>query len=151
MYQNTKQVLNSVQKDNEMWITHELKSQGFIMSCILTHASSKTRSLWSSVQQSMPQNAFNSSIKYLNNTLATRNNLSKWYICQSSACSFCLKTGTLQHIVSSCTSYLKEGRYTWCHDSVLLYLATTFLSLPMCSLYADLPSFLSPSIITGIL
>ena len=43
----------------------------------------------------------------------------------------------------------EEGRYTWRHNSVLLYLANTFSSLPTCSLYADLPSFLSPSIITG--
>ena len=45
--------------------------------------------------------------------------------------------------------FIEEGRYTWRHNSVLLYLANTFSSLPTCSLYADLPSFLSPSIITG--
>ena len=83
---------------SEMRITHELKSQGFIISSILTHASSRTRSLWSSVQHNMPKNIFNFSIKYLKNTLATRKNLSKWSICQSSACSFCLKTETLHHI-----------------------------------------------------
>ena len=71
-YKNTKQVLTAIQKDNECRITHELKSQGFVISCILNHASSKTRSLWSIVQQSMPKNIFNFSIKYLNNTLATR-------------------------------------------------------------------------------
>jgi len=53
--QNTKQVLNAVQKDNKMRITHELKSQGFIITSILTHESSKYRSLWSTVQQSMPK------------------------------------------------------------------------------------------------
>ena len=52
-YKNAKQVLTAIQKDNESRITHELKSQGFIISCILTHASSKTRSIWSIVQQSM--------------------------------------------------------------------------------------------------
>ena len=62
---------------------------------------------------------------------------------------FCLKTETRQHVVSSCTTYLEEGRYTWRHDSVLLYLAKTLTSLSKCSLYADLSSFLSPSIITG--
>ena len=130
-------------------INHELKSQGFIIASILTHASSKTHSLWSTVQQSMQENIFNYCIKYLNNTLATRKNLSKWAISQSSACSFCLKTETLQHVVSSCITYLEEGRYTWRHNSVLLYLAKTLTSLSKCSLYADLPSFLSPSIITG--
>ena len=63
-YKNTKQVLTVIQKDNENRITHELKSQGFKISCILTRASSKTRSLWSTVQQSMPKNIFNFSLKY---------------------------------------------------------------------------------------
>ena len=134
---------------NESRITHELKSQGFIISCILTHASSKTRSLWSIVQQSMPKNIFNFSIKYLNNTLATRKNLCKWSISQSAACSFCLQSESLQHVVSSCKSYLEDGRYTWRHNSVLLSLAKTFSSFSDCVLYADLHSFLSPSVITG--
>ena len=56
---NTKKVLAAIQKDNESRITHELKSQGFVISCILTHASSKLRSLWSMAQQSMPKNIFN--------------------------------------------------------------------------------------------
>ena len=148
-YKNTKQVLAAIQKDNESRITHELKSEGFVISCILTHASSKLRSLWSMTQQGMPKNIFNFSIKYLNNTLATRNNLCKWSISQSSACSFCLQTESLQHIVSSCKFYLEDGRYTWRHSSVLLYLAKTFSSFSDCLLYANLPSFLSPSFITG--
>ena len=94
-YKNTKQVLTAIQKDNENRIAHELKSQGFIISCILTHASSKNRSLWSTIQQSMPKNIFNFSLKYLNNTLATRKNLCKWSILQSSACSFCLQAESL--------------------------------------------------------
>ena len=132
-----------------MRIAHELKSQRFIIVSILTHASSRTRSLWSTVQQNIPENIFNFSIKYLNNTLATRKNLNKWTVSQLSACSSCLKTETLQHVVSSCTTYLDEGRYAWGHNSVLLHLAKTLSSLSKCSLYADLPSFLSPNSITG--
>ena len=147
-YQKTKQVLTAVQKDNEKRII-QLKSQGYIISSILTHSSSRTRGFWSRVQQNMPKNIFNFSIKYLNNTLAPRKNLNKWSISQSSACSFCLQSETLQHVVSSCKTYLEEGRYTWCHNSVLLHLAKTLSSLPKCSLYADIPSFLSPSIIAG--
>ena len=51
-------------------------------------------------------------------------------------------------MVSSCISYLDEGRYTWRHNS-LLYLANTFSSLKQCTVFADLPSFLSPCLITG--
>ena len=60
-----------------------------------------------------------------------------------------LQSETLQHVVSSCKSYLDEGRYTWRHISVLLFLASTFSSLKQCTVYADLPSFLSPCLITG--
>ena len=81
--------------------------------------------------------------------LATRKNLSNLCITQSSACSFCLQSETLQHIVSSCKSYLEQGRYTWRHDSVLNFIANTLSGLQSCSLYADLPTFLSPSLITG--
>ena len=40
-FQNTKQVLNAIQKDNEARISHELKSQGFIIYSILSHASQR--------------------------------------------------------------------------------------------------------------
>ena len=97
----------------------------------------------------MPKNIFNFTLKYLSNSLATRKNLSKWCITQSSASAFCLQSETLQHIVSSCKSYLEQGRYTWRHDSVLNFIANTLSGLQSCSLYADLPTFLSPSRITG--
>ena len=61
----------------------------------------------------------------------------------------CLQSEILQHVVSSCKPYLDEGRYTWRHNSVLLILASTFSSLKQCTVYADLPSFLSPCLITG--
>ena len=52
-------------------------------------------------------------------------------------------------MVSSCNWYLENGRYTWHHNSVLLFLVNTFSSLNQISVYADLPSFMSPSLITG--
>ena len=148
-FRNTKQVLNAIQNDNEDRIRHDLKSQGFILTSILLHASSKTRGLWSKVQKNMPRNILNFTIKYLNNTLATRKNLCKWSLSSTSACSFCFQSETLQHIVSSCKSYLDNGRYTWRHNSVLLHLANSLSSLKNTSLFADLPTFPSPSLVTG--
>ena len=52
-------------------------------------------------------------------------------------------------MISSCKCYLEEGRYTWRHNPVLLYLANTLSSLRPCKIYADLPSFTSPCLITG--
>ena len=97
----------------------------------------------------MPKNIFNFTLKCLSNSLATRKNLTKWCITQSSACSFYLHSETLQHIFSSCKSYLEQGRYTWRHDSVLNFIANKLPGLQSCSLYADLPAFLFLSLITG--
>ena len=66
-----------------------------------------------------------------------------------SSWSFWLSPESLQHVVSSCNSYLADGRYTWRHNSVPLFLARLFFSWQNCSLYADLPFFSSRSLITG--
>ena len=47
----------------------------------------------------------------------------------------------------SCRSY--HGTYTWRHDSVLNLLAKTLSSVSDAKLFADLPGYNSPSIITG--
>ena len=132
----------SIRKDHEDRINHDLTSQ--VLSCLPL----KARGLWSTVQQTVPRNIFNFMIKYINNTLPTKKNLHKWSLSDSPSCSFCLNQETLQHVVSSCNSYLADGRYTWRHNSVLLFLASS-LSLQSCSLYAGLPFFSSPSLITG--
>ena len=148
-FKNTKQVLKAIQHDHEERINNTLLSQGLVPSSILKFTCQKTNCLWSTAQQNLPRNIFNFSMKYLYNTLPTRKNLCKWSIFHSSTCSFCLQSETLQHVVFSCISYLDEGRYTWRHNSVLLYLANKFSSLKQCTVYADLPSFLSPCLITG--
>ena len=89
----------------------------------------------------MPKNIFNFIVKYMNNTLATKKNLCKWSLSNTSACSLCFQSETLQHVVSSCNSYLQDGRYTWRHNSVLLHIAKTLSSV--------VHSSLSPSLITG--
>ena len=95
----------------------------------------------------MPKNIFNFSSKYLTNTLATHKYLIKLSIGKSSACSFCHQSETLQHMVSSCKSYLDQGRYTWRHDLAPKFIANTPSALPSCSLHANLPAFLSPFLV----
>ena len=88
-------------------------------------------------------------IKYLNNALATRKNLFKWSLSDSPFCSLCLHPETLQHVVSSCRSYLEDGRYTWRHNSVLLFISKSFSLIQHCLVYTDLPFPPSPSLIIG--
>ena len=78
-----------------------------------------------------------------------RKNLLKWNLSQISDCEFCLLPEKLLHVVAGCKVYLDQGRYTWHHNSALNFLATSFQAINGSSLYADLPGFLSPSIITG--
>ena len=50
-------------------------------------------------------------------------------------------------MVAGCQSYLE--RFTWRHNSILNFLAKTLQSTTVAQLYADLPGFKCPSIITG--
>ena len=149
LFMHMKMKLKKNRTENEDRIRHELKSQGFIISSILLYGSKQTRSLWTMVHCNMPKNIFNFIVKYMNNTLATKKNLCKGSLSTTSACSFCFQSETLQHVVSSCNSNLQDGRYTWSHNSVLLNIARTFSSVANSSLYANLPNFPSPSLITG--
>ena len=85
----------------------------------------------------------------MNNTLATRKNLLLWKLSKTSDCSFCLLPESLLHFVAGCKVYLEEGRYTWRHNSVLNFVAASLQSVKGATLFVDLPSFPSPSVITG--
>lgn len=50
-------------------------------------------------------------------------NLCRWGLTADPKCSLCDRTGTLEHVLSSCSTSLTQGRYRWRHDSVLRELA----------------------------
>ena len=79
--------------------------------------------------------------------LPMRQNLARWGISTTSDCSYCLAPETLLHVVAGCQSYLE--RFTWRHDSVLNFLATNLRTVSGSCLYADLPGYNNPSIVTG--
>ena len=135
--------------DNKERLIHNLPSQGALLSFLLDHSFKKLHGIWSLAQSNLPTNIFNFTIKYLNNTLPTRKNLNLWKLSQSSDCQFCLLPETLLHVVAGCKVYLEQGRYTWRHNSVLNFLATSLKVVEGSSMYADIPGFPSPSIITG--
>ena len=72
-----------------------------------------------------------------------------WKLSQTSHCSFCLLPESLLHFVAGCKVYLEEGRYTWRHSSVLNFVASSLQCIKGATLFVDLTSFPSPSIITG--
>ena len=65
-----------------------------------------------------------------------------------SECAFGLSPETLLHVVAESNTYLNEGRFTWRHDSVLKLIASMFKPLNCSKLYAELPGYMSPSVIT---
>ena len=125
IYKDTKDVLKAVRKENEERLQNLLVSQGSFFSNIINNSTSTFNSLWSSVQSKLPKNIFNFTIRYINNTLPTRKNLAKWGLSPTSDCSFCLSPESLLHVTAGCKTYLEEGRYTWRHDSVLNFIAST--------------------------
>ena len=61
---------------------------------------------------------------------------------------FCLEPESLLHVVVGFNTYLNEGRFMWRHDSVLSIIASALKSIQSSDLYVDLPSYISPSVLT---
>ena len=55
--------------------------------------------------------------------LATNSNLCKWGMKRSRKCGICLcKSQSTLHVLNGCQTSLKDGRFTWRHDSILNHL-----------------------------
>ena len=75
---------------------------------LLDHSLKKLNSLWSKTQSKLPTNIFNFTIKYLNNTLATRKNLYLWNLFATSDCSSCSQPEPLLHVVAGSETCLDQ-------------------------------------------
>ena len=130
-------------------LQHQLTSQGFFFTNVIKHSLSSVNSIWSSAQSHLPKNIYNFTIRYINISLPTRTNMTRWGLSQSPDCSFCLNPKSLLHIVAGCQHYL--DRFTWRHDSILNFIVNSLQPVinDRSSLYADVNGFPSPSIITG--
>lgn len=147
-YKSTKEIIKEFHQSHEEELCNRLSSQGLFYRTVSKYSLSTFNKVWALAQCKLPKNIYNFTIRYINNTLPTRKNLVKWGISSSSDCSFCLLPESILHVVSGCKVYLNQGRYTWRHDSILQFIART-LSSTNVTMYADLPSFNSPSVITG--
>ena len=146
-YNSTKEALKSFRQDQEDKFNNKLLHQGSFFSSISKFSVSQVNKIWSTCQSKLPRSIFYFTIRYINNSLPTRKNLAKWGISTSSECSFCLHPETLLHVAAGCSSYL--NRFTWRHDSILNFIANNILLQNFQNIFADLPGFSNPSIITG--
>ena len=92
-------------------------------------------------QSHLHKNIYNFTIPYINNSLPTRTNMTRWGLSQSPDCSFYLNPESLLHIDAGCQHYL--DRLTWRHDSILNFIANSLQPLinDRSSLYADVNGF----------
>ena len=146
-YNLTKDAIKPFQEMQEDKLQNRLSCQGSFFSSILKFSLAKINIIWPTSQSKLPENIFNFSVRYINNSLPARKNLHKWGISSSPECSFCLHPETLPHVVADCSSYL--DRFTRRHDSILNFIANNLQSDHIQKIFADLPSFSNPSIITS--
>ena len=92
----------------------------------------------------LPKNIYNFSISYVNNSLANT-----WGKTTSSLCLHCNKNQTLGHVVAGCETSLREKRYKYRHDSILLNLGRILESVKSIDIYIDIPGYICPAMITG--
>ncbi|XP_045195004.2 uncharacterized protein LOC123550644 [Mercenaria mercenaria] len=57
--------------------------------------------------------------------LPSPSNLHRWGLQDNPICPLCDKVGTMEHVLSACSTSLTQGRYRWRHDCVLGELADT--------------------------
>ena len=86
----------------------------------------------------------------MNNTLPTMKNMKMWKKLYSSDCKFCQQTQTSGHVVGAgCISSMREGKYNWRHDSIIVNMAKFITALKIVQVFADIDHHMSPSIIAG--
>ena len=75
VYSPTKEIIKAFRSNQETKLQNKLPTQGSFFNSISKFALSQLTKLWSVAQSSLPQNIFNFSIRYINNSLPTRQNL----------------------------------------------------------------------------
>ena len=80
---------------------------------------------WKSIMYNLPRGVTKFLLNSVFKTLPTKDNLSKWGKVISQECDLCGDRETTGHALSGCKVMLDQGRYTWCHDSILSKISTS--------------------------
>lgn len=147
-FTSTQEIIKEVRNDNVEKIT-KLSSQSLVVKSIWNFTMKTTTSIWQKVLQTLPRNIYSFTLRYLNNTLANGTNMLKWGRATSSLCPACTNPQTLGHVMGGCKVHLKEKRYNYRHDSILLNITKVLDTCDSINLYSDLPTYKNPCIVTG--
>jgi hypothetical protein len=103
----------------------------------------KENVLWKSFITNIPKGVLSFTLKACSNGLNTPDNLKRWGVKKTNKCDLCGNPSSLKHILNWCPKALKEGRFTWRHNSVLSHFITSLKknAPENLELFADLPNF----------
>ena len=146
-YSTTKAAVQAI-RDETVTSINQLSTQSLVIKSIWELSNTKMRAHWFHALSSLPKSIYNFTQRYLANCLPNRSNTVKWGTSTSATCEFCPNTQTLGHVISACSSALREGRYNWRHDSVIRAISRAAMKTGN-AVYADIMEFPSPSTITG--
>jgi hypothetical protein len=116
-----------------------LTFQGDFINLVIEEKSNVT---WKSIINNIPRGVLSFALKSIVNGLNTPDNLKRWKIRQTNKCELCGNSGTLEHILNWCPKALREGRFTWRHNSVLSHFTQELAKAKSSNvqIYADIPN-----------
>ena len=125
----------------------DLKKQSSIIQHISAHGTTSAIGQWHTMLSRLPQSIYQFSRKGFILCLPIKVNMRLWSKSDNDHCSLCDQKQSQLHVLSYCQVALREKRYTWRHNSILLTIAR-FLSVPANSrgmkLFVDLDGYPNP-------
>ena len=131
----------------EKIVENELQTQSLVITAIWTYVLPKSTPCWSKMLDKLSRSIYNFTTRYLSNTLPNGTNAKRKRIKNSSTCTHYGELESLGHCVGECSSAFKEGRYNWCHDSVIKNLALALSQKSDHRVSCDMEGFQSPAVI----
>ncbi|CAC5407387.1 unnamed protein product [Mytilus coruscus] len=113
--------VRSMEEESRMVKAVSMKKQG---SWLNWEGARQLKLSWNEIWKMEP-NRLQFKLKSVYDVLPSPTNLATLGLIDDPKCILCSKPANLEHILSSCSSTLKDGRYTWRHDMVLGTLADT--------------------------
>ncbi len=86
VYTSTKEVIKDFRSTQENKLKDKLPAQGYFFNNVSKFSLSQLTKLWSMAQSNLPKKIFNCSIRHINNSLPTGQNLARWNLSPTSDC-----------------------------------------------------------------
>ena len=133
------QVLSAANQSILEHVQTLIKQGHFLELCKLE----ETEATWNSYIYNLPRGTMKFILNASIDTLPTKANLKQWGKLTNDKC-FCGQRQTLNHVLNCCKTSLDQGRLTYRHDNILLYIAKC-LDRTKFRCYIDIEGYQTPS------